>query len=499
MTSFEKPAAQPSVKYDNVGLPLVPQPTASPLDPLNYPMWLKLCTLAQIALIAFITALNTTIINPAVVLISKEFRIEPVVATYQTAVLIGVVYGRRPVYLVSLIIGTVSAVGSAIAKSYGTLIVARAIYGFGTAVAIGLGAGTVVDLFYVHQRGKAMGLFTLMFTNGGHISPIIGGYVAKSMGWRWCFWVGAFLNGVMFIICLVFLPETIFERDNGKKINETNSMECEKGTGNESTLPIVPYIPPKMTFATYLETLRFWTRSSSRRIAARDFFIKPLSMFQYRTVTFPAIYYGVTYAYASVEAGLTVATLFTRIYKFDTVRDGLANGISLLVGATLGEMCTGPVTDLMMQRARKKALVANTVAPPEFACLGFIQVPSLFLLVFLYGFTIHYTTNFIPPCIGMVQTISSVTYTYSCSDCHQSRSYDVSICFHVFRQLFAFPLGFYSIPLGDKIGFQWSFTIYAIICVICFLPIVTLILKGERWSKNVGKSHSDVPSERISS
>ncbi|KAF8998410.1 major facilitator superfamily domain-containing protein [Cyathus striatus] len=386
MASSEQSTAQIGVKYDNVGLPLVPQPTKSPLDPLNYPMWLKLITLAQVALIAFIATLNVTIISPAVVLLSKEFHLESLAVTCQTTIAIGV-SALGPLVLPR----SRTSVGSANAKSFGTLIFARAINGLGPSAAVGLVAGTVVDLFYVHQRGKAMGVFTLMLTTGAHISPIIGGYVAKSMGWRWCFWVAAFLNGVMLIICMAFLPETIFERDNSKEVKETDSMECKMGTGNESTLPIVPYTPPKMTFATYSETLRFWTRSSSRRIAARDFFLKPLSMFQYPTVSFPAIYYGVIYAYASIGAGLTVATLFTRIYKFDTARDGLANGISLLIGATLGEMCAGPVTDLMMQRARKKALTTNAVVPSEIRLLciypGVIAIPAGLLMLVLLSFS----------------------------------------------------------------------------------------------------------------
>ncbi|KAF8984991.1 hypothetical protein BDQ17DRAFT_691394 [Cyathus striatus] len=66
--------------------------------------------------------------------------------------------------------------------------------------------------------------------------------------------------------------------------------------------------------------------------------------------------------------------------------------------------------------------------------------------------------------------------------------------FSVVRQLFGLPLGFYSIPLGDKIGFQWSFTIYAIICVICFLPIAALILQGKMWKKNINKIPREISS-----
>jgi len=136
--------------------------------------------------LAFLATLNVAIINPAVVPLANEFRIAHVTATYQTTVAIGTsalgpllftpfanVYGRRPVYLLSTLIGFVSAIGSAKASSFGTLIVARAINGFGPSAALALGAGTVVDIFYSHQRGKAMGLFTLMLTNGAHLAPIV--------------------------------------------------------------------------------------------------------------------------------------------------------------------------------------------------------------------------------------------------------------------------------------------------------------------------------------
>lgn len=189
------------------GLPLMPQPTGSPLDPLNYPnvsrptkllrptkidefsiifKWLKYAILLQVSFMAFLAGLNAAIINPAVVLLATEFRIPHVTATYQSTVIIGAsafgpllftpfgnVYGRRPILLLSILLGFVSALGCAKATSFGTLIAARAINGFGASAALGLGVGTVVDLFFVHQRGKTMGFFILMTTNGAHLAPIV--------------------------------------------------------------------------------------------------------------------------------------------------------------------------------------------------------------------------------------------------------------------------------------------------------------------------------------
>lgn len=131
--------------------------------------------------------MNVAIVNPAVILLADEFHIKPVTATYQTTVAIGTsglgpllltpianVYGRRPAYLLSVFLGFASAVGSANATSFGTLIIARIFNGMGSSAALGLGAGTVVDLFFEHHRGRTMGIFALMSTNGAHLAPIVG-------------------------------------------------------------------------------------------------------------------------------------------------------------------------------------------------------------------------------------------------------------------------------------------------------------------------------------
>ncbi|KAL4263982.1 hypothetical protein AB1N83_004686 [Pleurotus pulmonarius] len=58
-----------------------------------------------------------------------------------------------------------------------------------------------------------------------------------------------------------------------------------------------------------------------------------------------------------------------------------------------------------------------------------------------------------------------------------------SQCFNFLRQLFGMTLGFYSIPFGDKIGYHLSFTLFAIVCVITFLPILALMRWGGTWRK----------------
>ena len=54
----------------------------------------------------------------------------------------------------------VSILGSAYAKTFNQLIAARVFNGLFPA-AFALGPAVVVDMFFVHQRGRAMGVFTV--------------------------------------------------------------------------------------------------------------------------------------------------------------------------------------------------------------------------------------------------------------------------------------------------------------------------------------------------
>ena len=82
-------------------------------------------------------------------------------------------YGRRPVYLGTTLLGFASILGCAYARTWGQLLAARFFNGW-FPVGFALGAASVVDLFFFHQRGRAMGVFTVMVVNGSHLAPIFG-------------------------------------------------------------------------------------------------------------------------------------------------------------------------------------------------------------------------------------------------------------------------------------------------------------------------------------
>ncbi len=153
------------------------------------------------------------------------------------------------------------------------------------------------------------------------------------------------LNGAMFLIILFFMPETIFDRpDNSTEESFSDDDDKEKIVEIENVLTQgEPYRSPPMQFRTYMRRMWFWylDRPASRQMKAKDFVIKPLSLLKYPSIAFPVLYLcvsilcihfrywhlillesSVTYGFASIEPALTLATLFTKIYKFDTAQNG---------------------------------------------------------------------------------------------------------------------------------------------------------------------------------
>jgi MFS family permease len=65
-------------------------------------------------------------------------------------------FGRRPVVLVSLLLLTLSSVWAAKAKTFDSLLAARLFMGIGGGPADAVSPDVVGEIFFVHQRGRAM-------------------------------------------------------------------------------------------------------------------------------------------------------------------------------------------------------------------------------------------------------------------------------------------------------------------------------------------------------
>ena len=125
--------------------------------------------------------------------------------------------GRRSIYLVSFFWFVVFAAIGAVSKNIAMLLVFRTLMGGAAASVQAVGAGTIADIWEPKERGKAMGIFFLGPLCGPGIAPIIGGALTSGFGWRSTQWFLTIFGGVMLLMILFLLPETVPRKNVAKR------------------------------------------------------------------------------------------------------------------------------------------------------------------------------------------------------------------------------------------------------------------------------------------
>jgi MFS family permease len=71
----------------------------------------------------------------------------------------------------------------------------------------------VADLYFLHERGAKIGLYTFAIGGGSALGGVFAGLVANANpNWRWVFGMNAILTGFAFICTIFFGAETNFKR-----------------------------------------------------------------------------------------------------------------------------------------------------------------------------------------------------------------------------------------------------------------------------------------------
>lgn len=162
-------------------LDLDPIPSDDPADPYNWPGWKKMANLMVVGFNAMMTTFTAAAIIPAYEAISEEFECSITKASYLTSLQIMVLgwsplfwkplsqrYGRRPIWLISMLGSLLFNVGCGLSHSYTTMAVCRAFVSFFLCPAMAYGSGVVTETYFKKQRAQYMGVWTLLVTLGTH-------------------------------------------------------------------------------------------------------------------------------------------------------------------------------------------------------------------------------------------------------------------------------------------------------------------------------------------
>lgn len=116
--------------------------------------------------------------------------------------------GRKPVILWGVVVFALASVGAALAQDLMQLLIARAVQGMSAGAGLIVGRAIIRDCMDGNDAQRLMSQVTMIFSIAPAIAPIFGGWIMAFSDWRMIFWSLTAFSALLFVLCLVWLPET---------------------------------------------------------------------------------------------------------------------------------------------------------------------------------------------------------------------------------------------------------------------------------------------------
>ncbi|KAI0134300.1 major facilitator superfamily domain-containing protein [Xylariales sp. AK1849] len=483
-------------KFSNVIL--VPQPSDSPNDPLNWPTWRKDAILAIVGLSAAVVGAYGPMLGPGFVEISAALGITVNTLSQATAWLILMIglslfmfnpmakkVGRRPVYVISSIIMLSGSLWGAFAKDYNSFLGSRIWSGLGMAPYEVLVQCTIADLYFVHERATRIAVWNMFLLCGISGGGLVAGYIIQDQGWQWTFIWCAILFGFLLPLVFFFVPETAYNRKSveqrlaaGESKNEKSAAvqkeetELEHSeTGLDSTEKKDPYV----------RSLRLWSGNIYTKTPLWKIFLRPMVVFWYPAVLWAFLLYGATLTWIVVFTVVNASIFTAPPYNFSVSQTGLIS-LSPFILSFVGEVLSGPLNDWVCLWLAKKN---RGIYEPEFR-LPTVIIPLIIGAAGFYGFgaTIHYQTHWSGPvlCFGLANM--SLAFANACVfgyviDAHKELSEEAFVAINA-RNFLTFGLTYFVNDWLAKDGALAVFNVLGSIFVVVNLLTIPLWIFGKR-------------------
>ncbi|KAJ3539170.1 hypothetical protein NM208_g5594 [Fusarium decemcellulare] len=481
----------------------IQQSSNDPRDPLNFPAWRKLTALIVAALYAFVANYTSGVISPAFQIWPYTFPKDPrSYSELTTLIAVHILFlgaaniwwvpfsnwiGRRPVLLVATLLMTMSTLWCGLATSYNSLLAARVFQGIGGAAADSVAPALVGDLYPVHQRGRAMALYTIMLCAGPLAGGISGGYIAFRHGWKTIFWVCLALSGLCFIGTALFVPETLYHRQTLSDSTPTAKSEKQAEASQAGEEEFVEdkqsaratRQPTTQNFS-FVQSLAF----NRPRGSLVQQLIRP-----WRTLALPGTWVVMLH-YAGLVGGIvTISTIGAQLVAMPPylwgANAGLIN-VGALVGTVVGYLYTHFLADgrLINQADKKRHGVAEAEdrLPTLFFPL-FIATGGFFVFGFCaqnpggnrwVGLEIGYGML----AFGLMQ-VPSVGFNYLI-DSYHSLAADCFTMVTILRAIIAFAWSYFVADWIHDRGSAEAFGIFGMLMGLFSLLSIPLWMYGKR-------------------
>ncbi|KAF5510266.1 putative MFS-type transporter [Colletotrichum siamense] len=401
-------------------------------------------------------------------------------------------YGKRPVYLLSLLATLLIMVWAPYATTGSQWTANKVLEGFFGAPIESLCEISIADVWFTHERGTYMGFYALFLFGSNFLAPVIAGFINDSQGWEWVLHWCAIFCGIGFLICFFFMEETNYQRVTVLNAEifpgDGTESSAEKGAKTQSDTDNVAPIQPDADETsktpspkTFMDKIKmFHKQDMNLQLSLKTMAIRPFLFFSFPVIVFSGFMYGAILCYFNVLNGTASLILSSPPYNFRASIVGLSY-ISCLIGVAIGTLYSGHLGDaFILWKARHN----KGVMEPEFRlwlfCALMVVIPGSLLL---WGVGAAHRVHWFGLVFAMgalsggVTAGSQLAITY-CIDSYKELGADAIVTVILIRNTMSFAVSYGITPWVTNMGWQNAFLVAAFAALAQISLFFLIIKKG---------------------
>ncbi|RFU27153.1 hypothetical protein B7463_g9177, partial [Scytalidium lignicola] len=460
-----------------------------PHDPLNWSPTQKFIILLTTAVWSFIGTAFTTIVAPALQVITDDLGNDFSVSTYLVGgpilaygvtsliwVPLGNRFGVRFVFVGCALVAGLLSIWGAKATSFSDLAASRTLANGFFASPETLGPQMVGDVFFMEDRAKALTFICVFQAGGFSLGPLLGSYILRDTNnWRWLQWTSSIISLALAVVLFLCYPETQYNKSREGRV-----------------------IKRRM-----IDNFRFWPVSGGGKPKVQSFitaFIYPFNYLPHPIVIVNTIYFSlclVVNAFLLTIQAITYQTVF----GFDLAESGLTY-LAPAIGTWMAIFFSGIFSDWLMGKYKN----FDGTQFPERRLLLLIGTGTVYVAgTLIYGLCVQAKTHWALPLIGSLfigfgfVTANSISFAYLL-DVYEARTDAVMVIFHSVKNFAAFGITFAIVPWITASGYAVPFGVLTSILVFAHLLLFSMYWLGpylRSWSMRKFKTarpthHGDI-------
>ncbi|PKS08114.1 hypothetical protein jhhlp_005389 [Lomentospora prolificans] len=499
----------------------IPIPSSDPNDPLNFRKWEKYgivfcCCWFSIMGLSMASGLGAILNTFFDMYAPQGYSPDQIVFLITMPTLciglgnyiilpLSLAFGRRPVFLASLVVLLAASIAAATQDSYDGHLASRIVQGLATGASESLLPLMLTEVTFLHERSMVFGLYWMIQNALSSTINLASSYLNADLGWRWYYWVFVITVGTGLVIAFFLSFETQFTRPAAsldgqlvitdefgvtRVIPDSEAQDyLEEMARSGLTAPGTENAAHASERKSYAERIKPWSTPHPQPVKVI------LTSWKHMIQAFssPGIVYAVLTSSIALGCGVGMSLTYNAVlmqnYAWQAKDIGLIN-IGGILGAIFGMLyCTFLANPFVLWMARRNRGVHQpehhlwTMAPPAVIGVG---------MLLLYGFTAGGGSTWWGPYLGWTifqysftaVLIISTTFAAEAAPKHPGPAIVTVVGT---KNIISFGVTYGLTPMTEKHGYQWAFGVLAGIFGAIFLLGIPVVILNPKWRAYVAK------------